>query len=142
MPAPQQYWHLPHALAQQLAALPPMPPPVCRGRHWQHQPPPPPLPVNFNPVIQPVNQRPLPLPPQLQQPRVYHWVVDEALIARQPFDPSQPVHSLGRMDVPCPDCGALHWMAEKLTNSSKTNPRFGMCCFQGKIKLAQLHDLP
>ena len=58
------------------------------------------------------------------------------------FDPSWPIHSLGKMDVPCPDCGALHWMAERLTNSSDTNPRFGMCCFQGKIKLERLHNIP
>jgi hypothetical protein len=46
------------------------------------------------------------------------------------------------MDVPCPDCGALHWMAEKLTSSSNANPRFGICCYQGKIKLTLLHNLP
>ena len=52
-------------------------------------------------------------------------------------------HSLfGKMDVPCPDCGALHWTAERLTNSSDTNPCFGMCCFQGKIKLGPLHNIP
>jgi hypothetical protein len=33
-------------------------------------------------------------------------------------------------------------MVEKLSHSSNISPRFGMCCFQGKIKLAQLHDLP
>jgi len=80
-------------------------------------------------------------PPQPPQPCVYHHAVDEAFMARQPFDPSWPIHSLGKIDVPCPDCGALHWMAEKLTNSSNTNPHFGMCCFQGKIKLAQLHNI-
>ena len=62
--------------------------------------------------------------------------------ARQPFDPSWPVHSLGKMDVQCSDCGALHWMAERLAQSSDTRPRFGMCCFQGKIKLTPLHNLP
>jgi len=46
------------------------------------------------------------------------------------------------MDVPCPSCSALHWMAERLTKSSNTNPCFGICCFQGKIKLAHLHNLP
>ena len=62
--------------------------------------------------------------------------------ARQPFDLLWPVHSLGKMDVQCPDCGALHWMAERLAQSSNTRPRFGMYCFQGKIKLAPLHNLP
>ena len=33
-------------------------------------------------------------------------------------------------------------MAERLAQSSNTRPRFGMCCFQGKIKLAPLHNPP
>src|SRR6266545_1693462 len=40
------------------------------------------------------------------------------------------------------DCSTLHWMAERLTKSSNSRPCFGICCFQGKIKLARLHDLP
>src|SRR5258705_13575435 len=79
------------------------------------------------------NQHPIPL---------QHHNFVRIPAARRPFDPSWPVHSLGKMDVLCPDCGALHWMAEKLTKSSNTRPRFGICCFQGKIKLAQLHNLP
>ncbi len=59
-PVPPQYQHLPPALAQQLAALPPMPPPVHRGRHQQHQPPPPPLPIN---QIPPLPQQLAALPP-------------------------------------------------------------------------------
>ena len=27
-------------------------------------------------------------------------------------------HSLGNMDVKCPNCSALHWMDDRLTNSS------------------------
>ena len=37
-------------------------------------------------------------------------------------------HFLGNMDVKCPNCSALHWMDEKLTNSSQLHPRFGICC--------------
>ena len=29
-------------------------------------------------------------------------------LARQPFDRNWPVHNMGRMDVPCSECGALH----------------------------------
>ena len=29
-------------------------------------------------------------------------------LARQPFNPNWPVHYLGKMDVICPDCRALH----------------------------------
>lgn len=51
-------------------------------------------------------------------------------------------HSLGSMDVECTFCGALHWIDERLTNTSKSRPRFGMCCLQGKIKLPPLMKLP
>ncbi|KAF7124123.1 hypothetical protein RHSIM_Rhsim12G0094200 [Rhododendron simsii] len=47
-------------------------------------------------------------------------------------------HYLGRMDVSCFHCKALHWMGERLTNSSLIHPRFGTCCLQGKIKLPSL----
>ena len=79
------------------------------------------------------NQQPIPL---------QHHNLIPLPAARQPFDPLWPVHSLGKMDVQCSDCSALHWMAERLAQSSDTRPRFGMCCFQGKIKLAPLHNLP
>ena len=46
------------------------------------------------------------------------------------------------MTAPCPACGALHWLAECLSNSSKTSPRFGTCCKQGKIRLPPLRDPP
>ncbi|KAF9552571.1 hypothetical protein CPC08DRAFT_617191, partial [Agrocybe pediades] len=39
------------------------------------------------------------------------------------------------MDVPCSQCGALHWMDERLSNSSKRNPRFGLCCMEGKVRI-------
>ncbi|KAI8536933.1 hypothetical protein RHMOL_Rhmol10G0295100 [Rhododendron molle] len=47
-------------------------------------------------------------------------------------------HYLGRMDVSCFHCKALHWMGEKLANSSLIHPFFGTCCLQGKIKLSSL----
>ena len=51
-------------------------------------------------------------------------------------------HFDGKMDVLCPNCKALHWMNEKLTNSSVKNPLFGKCCLQGKIKLPVLITPP
>jgi len=63
-------------------------------------------------------------------------------IARRPFDPSWATHSLGPLDVECLSCKALHWVDERLSKSSKTNPKFGMCCFQGKIALPALESLP
>ena len=121
-----------------------MPPPVCRRRRRQHQPPPPPLENNPD-IIQPAIQPLLPPVPVVSpQPpvQIHHHVVNETFIARQPFNPEWPVHSLGKMDRLCSYCSAMHWIAEKLTNSSNTNPWFGMCCFQRKIKLAELHNVP
>ena len=46
------------------------------------------------------------------------------------------------MDVSCPNCLALHWMDEKLANSTLICPRFGTCCLQGKIKLPLLKTPP
>ena len=62
--------------------------------------------------------------------------------ARRKFSPTWQVHDLGRMDVICSGCGAFHWMDEKLSASSRTNPKFGICCFSGKLDLPKLHDLP
>lgn len=47
-------------------------------------------------------------------------------------------YSLGLMNRTCPHCSALHWLAEKLTKSSVSNPLFGKCCLQGKIRLPPL----
>ncbi|KAH7861854.1 hypothetical protein Vadar_031782 [Vaccinium darrowii] len=46
------------------------------------------------------------------------------------------------MNTMCSSCGALHWMDEKLANSSKRNPCFGTCCLQGKVKLPPLMTPP
>ncbi|KAF9530831.1 hypothetical protein CPB83DRAFT_745206, partial [Crepidotus variabilis] len=62
--------------------------------------------------------------------------------ARQPFDPAWPTHNLGRMDVSCRHCGAMHWMDERLTSSTNANPQFGKCCLSGKVSLARLHNPP
>ncbi len=52
------------------------------------------------------------------------------------------IHYLGQMNVECPDCGALHFMSEKLTKSSQINPKFGVCCLQGQIALRPFHPMP
>lgn len=46
------------------------------------------------------------------------------------------------MDVPCSFCGALHWIDEKLTESSFKNPKFGKCCHKGKVNLPALRTPP
>ena len=63
-------------------------------------------------------------------------------LARQPFNKDWPVHNLGDMNIACSDCGALHWLSERLSSSSKIHPKFGTCCFSGKVHLPRLHDPP
>src|SRR5271170_804225 len=48
----------------------------------------------------------------------------------------------GRMDIECPDCGALHWMAEKTAASTKSAPRFSKCCKEGAVKLPPVREPP
>ena len=63
-------------------------------------------------------------------------------IARQPFNPRWAVHSLEAFNIECPFCKASHWADERLSGSSKIRPKFGMCCFQGKIALPPLQEPP
>ncbi|KAH8976459.1 hypothetical protein EDB86DRAFT_3096628 [Lactarius hatsudake] len=63
-------------------------------------------------------------------------------VACHPFDHTWNVHSLGDLTIQCPNCKALHWLAEHLTKSSMLNPKFGMCCFSGKIALPPLQSPP
>jgi hypothetical protein len=46
------------------------------------------------------------------------------------------------MDAICRFCGALHWLAERTSNSSKRSPKFGTCCNHGKVILPPLHEPP
>ncbi|KIM40031.1 hypothetical protein M413DRAFT_29163, partial [Hebeloma cylindrosporum] len=64
------------------------------------------------------------------------------LAGRRPYQDPPQRHDLGPMDIPCPHCGALHWLAEKLSNSSKHSPKFGMCCMEGKVQLPALEAPP
>jgi hypothetical protein len=64
------------------------------------------------------------------------------LLARQDFGPHWVVYDLGAMDAECTFCHALLWLDERLSNSSKTTPRFGLCCYQGKVKPPYLNPTP
>jgi hypothetical protein len=46
------------------------------------------------------------------------------------------------MNIQCPSCKALYWLDERLAKSSKVNPKFGICCYQGKISLSPLQPAP
>ncbi|PPQ92570.1 hypothetical protein CVT25_007312 [Psilocybe cyanescens] len=150
-----QYNNLPENLAELLVAVPPAPLPLQQGGHRVHaqpfpmpppvllapfQPPPElPEPLQLPPPIVPAllqHVLPAPLPPLL--PNVHSLL----RAARQPFSRDWPVHNLGKMDVKCANCGALHWMIECLTSSTKDLITFGMCCFSGKIVLPKLKNPP
>ena len=76
--------------------------------------------------------------PRAQRRRVQ----DLFCITRKPYEDIAEHHNLGHMDVTCPDCGALHWLSEKLSSSSKRNPRFGTCCSKGRVHLPALEAPP
>jgi hypothetical protein len=94
-------------------------------------PSPPPMPVPVPALALTPSPPPMPVPVPAPLP-----------LARRPFDHHATVHFLGRMSVVCPDCHAYHWEAERLSTSSRLNPKFGICCLQGKIKLPLLSDPP
>jgi hypothetical protein len=91
-------------------------------------PPPPPAvfplpqqPLPYRAVLPLPNQPPPPSPPPPpdqpapppNRPKPSCW-----RFAFKPFDPNWPVHYLGKMDVPCSNCGALHWIDERLKSTS------------------------
>ncbi|KAF6151085.1 hypothetical protein GIB67_042420 [Kingdonia uniflora] len=51
-------------------------------------------------------------------------------------------HYFENIDIECLLYHALHWLDEKLTNSSHYRSLFGTCCKQGKIRLPILQPLP
>ena len=46
------------------------------------------------------------------------------------------------MNTKCSFCKAFLWLDERLSSSSKRNPRFGLCCLQGKIRPPYLNPIP
>lgn len=63
-------------------------------------------------------------------------------LAREPYVEPAGRHDLGRMDVTCEYCGALHWSAEKTSNSRVNSPEFGICCDHGLVRLPLLEHPP
>ena len=49
---------------------------------------------------------------------------------------------MGRMDVVCEYREALHWQCEELATSSWVHPKFGMCCYSGKVRLPLFENSP
>ena len=107
-------------------------------------PPPPPPPPALAPVPVPV---PVPAPVPAPAPPVPANIpllpVAAALpLACHPFNPNWEVHYMGRMDVVCEYCEALHSQCEQLATSSQVHPKFGMCCYSGKVRLPLFENPP
>jgi hypothetical protein len=64
------------------------------------------------------------------------------LAARRPYQEPPSRHDIGRMNVKCAWCGALHWMSEKVVRSSIGNPDFPLCCDSGNVVLPLLSVPP
>ncbi|KAJ6632036.1 hypothetical protein B0H10DRAFT_1937757 [Mycena sp. CBHHK59/15] len=62
------------------------------------------------------------------------------LLARCPYVEPDARHDLGRMDVKCRHCGALHWLAEKIAKLADHSPKCRMCCNHGKVVIDSLVD--
>ncbi|KAI6113316.1 hypothetical protein EDD16DRAFT_1709620 [Pisolithus croceorrhizus] len=106
-------------------AFPDPPPPPPSGPPGTPPPPPPGPPGPPGPPPPPVPPNPCHLPPG----------------GRPYAEPVQP-HYLGPMSIQCPNCHALHFMAERLSNSSNARPCFGMCCLQGQVNLPPIRRWP
>ncbi|KAF8203331.1 hypothetical protein BJ912DRAFT_920472 [Pholiota molesta] len=120
-----QYMHLPANLCAMMAAVPPAP--AVRNRRAAVPAPAAPAPnppqCRCNRNAPPIGPQPFPMPPP-------------------PFSNAQPVHYVEKLNVKCDHCGALHWLDERLSKSTQASPKFGMCCFSGKIKLPKLEEPP
>lgn len=49
---------------------------------------------------------------------------------------------LGPMNMQCIDCGALHWLREKTTDSTAEEAVFELCCKKGDVNLPLFNDPP
>jgi Helitron helicase-like domain at N-terminus len=116
-----------------------VPPPDSPQLEYLTPPPAANVPPPDSPQLEYLTPPPANVPPPNLPPPILNPPVPPPLpLARQPFNPNWPVHYMGKMEVVCSDCGALHWASEMLVNS----PKFGMCCFSGKIKIPRLDNPP
>ncbi|KAJ7586912.1 hypothetical protein C8J56DRAFT_1051206 [Mycena floridula] len=74
-------------------------------------------------------------PPERNLPPAFQPVNNEN-------DPLFEAINLGRMNIECSKCHALHWLCERLKSSSDRNPHFGTCCLDGKVLLPPLEAPP
>ncbi|CAG8773387.1 3583_t:CDS:2, partial [Racocetra fulgida] len=50
-------------------------------------------------------------------------------------------HNVGRMNICCTECKALHWIEEKVAGTKKL-PIFSTCCTKGKVQLPDISPPP
>lgn len=81
------------------------------------------------------DNNPLAQPPQQGLPPAMLPVENEN-------DDQYAVFNLGPMNIECSKCHALHFLCERKSDSSETNPKFGTCCLNGKITLPMLAQPP
>jgi len=82
---------------------------------------------------------------QLEQIQVAihnHQALMDIPLGCRPYQEPAHRHSLGPMDVECPNCHAAHFMSERLTKSSNIHPKFSICCLRGQIQLPPLSEHP
>jgi hypothetical protein len=63
-------------------------------------------------------------------------------VARRLYEEPNARHNVGPMSVKCSKCNALHFVGERLSKSSRINPKFGTCCLQGQVLLDPFLDAP
>ena len=92
----------------------------------------PPAQPPFHPEIE--HQAPL-QPPPPPPPPARRTRRNQTPRGRTAYQEPATRHSLGPMNISCPQCHALHFAAEKLSTSRRNAPKFGMCCLTGQIVL-------
>ena len=108
-----------------------------------HPPSPPPPPPSPPPALQP----PLLPPAQIHHFQQAYWPAPQQIQqnipkARAPYHDPPQHFSLGPMNLECSECHALHFKAEKLSNSTCDQINFGLCCLSGQIKLPEFPPAP
>lgn len=69
-------------------------------------------------------------------------IIDDANVQLDHALPACGRHRFSRMNIECYGCKAHMWMEERLNSSSLQNPRFSICCANGKVTLPPIYDPP
>jgi hypothetical protein len=89
---------------------------------------------------------PEPDPELPENPLTIPLIQSNLSLAMQPIEDENLPHyaaiDLGKMDIQCSKCQAYHFLCERRAKSSKTNPKFGTCCLDGKVLFPMLQQPP